>query len=67
MGTFVRVTLIVAAVIVAFAALVLLLKLLVVAAVVAAVVIGIGLLARALGLRFGANWCSRVTTLTARR
>jgi hypothetical protein len=67
MGTFVRVTLIVAALIVTFAALVLILKLLVVAAIVAAVIIGIGLLARALGLRFGPNWRARVTTLTARR
>jgi hypothetical protein len=48
MGTFVRVTLVIAAVIVAFAALLMLIKLLVVAAVIAALAIGVAFAVRVL-------------------
>lgn len=66
MLTFVRVTLLVAAVIVGFAALVLILKLLLVAAVIAVAIIGAAFLVRSLRFRLPARrrW---VTTLTARR
>ncbi len=65
MGTFVRVTLVVAAAIVVFATLLLVLKLLAVAAIVAVVVIAFGFAIRALQRRrLGAR---RVIRLTARR
>ncbi len=63
MGTFVRTTLIVAAVIAGIMALGLLLKLLVVAALAAALALGVVFLARRLMLTRGC----RVTRLTARR